>query len=436
MRVEKPQKKVLKALYEMDDEVEQNAAGVALFGTKWEDLGKDGVKALMDTNGELGDTKQTLDDIKKVKYDDIKSQWTVLGRTVKTELLAPMAEKLLPTVEKFVTYCIDNMDDILPIIKNIGIALGTAFAVKKIADFATSLSGLFTMITANPVGLLITALAGLAGAYVATQKAQDDHIKSVWGLSEEEQKLIDKNAEVVESFQNMKQARDESMEDIENESSYYQGLADELGNIVDENGKVKEGYEDRAAFIANELGKYTGLEIELIDGVVQKYDGLKSKIDEVIERKKAEAVLSAYEADYQKAIKERDTALAQYTETLKKAEDAEKDLKTAKDNLAKTQETMTDLLSRGIDPGQAYSDLLVKQQKAVDAAQGAYDELSGSLSETEGALVGYKATIENYQGLEEAILSGDADAVEAATTRATNSFISAEIGTKKALKTR
>ena len=47
-----------------------------------------------------------------------------------------------------------------------------------------------------------------------------------------------------------------------------------------------------------------------------------------------------------KAIKERDTALAQYTETLKKAEDAEKDLKTAKDNLAKTQETMTDLLSR------------------------------------------------------------------------------------------
>ena len=26
----------------MDDEVEQNAAGVALFGTKWEDLGKDG----------------------------------------------------------------------------------------------------------------------------------------------------------------------------------------------------------------------------------------------------------------------------------------------------------------------------------------------------------------------------------------------------------
>ena len=90
-----------------------------------------GVKALMDTNGELGDTKQTLDDIKKVKYDDIKSQWTVLGRTVKTELLAPMAEKLLPTVEKFVTYCIDNMDDILPIIKNIGIALGTAFAVKN-----------------------------------------------------------------------------------------------------------------------------------------------------------------------------------------------------------------------------------------------------------------------------------------------------------------
>jgi hypothetical protein len=41
---------VLKALFEMDDKVKQNQAGVDLFGTMWEDLGIDGVKALMKVN--------------------------------------------------------------------------------------------------------------------------------------------------------------------------------------------------------------------------------------------------------------------------------------------------------------------------------------------------------------------------------------------------
>ena len=42
---------VLQALFDMDDQVAQNQAGVDLFGTMWEDLGIDGVKALMDVKG-------------------------------------------------------------------------------------------------------------------------------------------------------------------------------------------------------------------------------------------------------------------------------------------------------------------------------------------------------------------------------------------------
>lgn len=55
---------VLKALFEMDDKVKQNQAGVDLFGTMWEDLGIDGVKALMKVNGFADKTKNTMKRLK------------------------------------------------------------------------------------------------------------------------------------------------------------------------------------------------------------------------------------------------------------------------------------------------------------------------------------------------------------------------------------
>ena len=44
---------VVTALNNCDDEVVKNTAGVNLFGTMWEDMGADAVKALTDTNGEF-----------------------------------------------------------------------------------------------------------------------------------------------------------------------------------------------------------------------------------------------------------------------------------------------------------------------------------------------------------------------------------------------
>ena len=72
---------VVNALFKTKDAVKRNEIGVALFGTMWEDLGEEGVKALSDINGTADRTKQTLQDINNVRYDDLSSAcqlWTVL----------------------------------------------------------------------------------------------------------------------------------------------------------------------------------------------------------------------------------------------------------------------------------------------------------------------------------------------------------------------
>lgn len=91
--------KVLDALFSMESEVKQNAAGVNMFGTMWEDLGKDGVKALMNVEGGINSAKDAMNELKKVKYDDIGSSLKTLGRTISERFLDPIADVVLPTIK-------------------------------------------------------------------------------------------------------------------------------------------------------------------------------------------------------------------------------------------------------------------------------------------------------------------------------------------------
>lgn len=86
----------------MDDKVKQNQAGVDLFGTMWEDLGIDGVKALMKVNGSADKTKNAMKKIKDIKYDDVEADWESLGRTVQTDVINPIGKSLFPEVKNFV----------------------------------------------------------------------------------------------------------------------------------------------------------------------------------------------------------------------------------------------------------------------------------------------------------------------------------------------
>ena len=94
-------KKVTNALFAMEDPLKQNQTGVALFGTMWEDLGVDGVKALTSLTKQVDKTADTLDDMNDIKYDDLESALNGAGRAIQTGFVLPIGQKATPAFKEF-----------------------------------------------------------------------------------------------------------------------------------------------------------------------------------------------------------------------------------------------------------------------------------------------------------------------------------------------
>lgn len=171
-------KQTLEALLDMDDQVKQNQAGVDLFGTMWEDLGIEGVKALMDVSGEAVTTKKSMKELSEVKYSDIGSQIGEIGRLFKTELLQPIVDLVQPAVEKLASFLIDNFDTAGPVIMGVAAAFGTLGAALAIQGIINGVTKAFSLLNltmlANPYVLIAAAIVGLVVAFVA-----------LWNKSEE-----------------------------------------------------------------------------------------------------------------------------------------------------------------------------------------------------------------------------------------------------------
>lgn len=101
-------KEIITALKGVENENERYLLGQQLMGTMWEDLGEDAVFALLDTQGEISNTKDALAEINEVKYDDLGSMLSGLKRNFETMLL-PLGNALIPLIMQFVQIVQNNM---------------------------------------------------------------------------------------------------------------------------------------------------------------------------------------------------------------------------------------------------------------------------------------------------------------------------------------
>jgi phage-related minor tail protein len=140
---------VLEALFSMEDPVAQNAAGVGLFGTMWEDLGIEGVKALMNVNGNITTSKETLEEVDKIKFNGVERRTESLGRKFKIEITQPIFDKAMPKLESAMDYVSNNMDHIIDTIKKVGEAMKIALAIGTVTKFVSSaVSGMTAVVNA------------------------------------------------------------------------------------------------------------------------------------------------------------------------------------------------------------------------------------------------------------------------------------------------
>lgn len=190
---------ILERLGAVRNDTTQYQAGVALFGTMWEDLGATTVNSLMQTQGGISSTKAAMDEMANTRYDNLSDSFSALGRIVQTDLIQPLVDKLLPIAQEAIQWAIDtaipaiqtgiqwvvdNKDTLLALVS--GIAAG--FAAWKIVEIVTAAIGVLNNLkntialvktgqlalnvamSANPIGLVVAAIAGLVTAFVVLWK--------------------------------------------------------------------------------------------------------------------------------------------------------------------------------------------------------------------------------------------------------------------------
>lgn len=303
---------VINALFALEDETLKNQFGVQLFGTMWEDLGKDGVSALMDVSGEADKTASTLDDINKVKYDDAGNQFEKLKRKMITEILEPAAKNLIPKIEDGTEWLVDNLPDILETGKKllpVVTGVGTAFTAWKISKSVTS------FLSGNPFGVF-AAGAGLAATAIDyfSDKVKDGKSETEKFIEEQEE-YQKKCRESIEEIKNLKEEADKNAAKINLEFGDTESKWRELQELVDQNGVIKQGYEDRVNYIVGELTDATGVEIELVDGQIQKYNELKDTIEKTIDKQRAQRLFEVYSANEAELYTKQAEAQQEYYDT-------------------------------------------------------------------------------------------------------------------------
>ena len=146
----------ISALADMEDPVQQNIAGVNLFGTMWEDLGPEVVAQLASITDEAYAAGDELQKMQEVKYDNLGDAFKGLGRQLEVELL-PLANELT----SFLT-------DILQEVNFDGLAEGIAEAFSAVqAVVGPLLSPVMDLVSqlfsGDAFSQLGSVLAGLSG---------------------------------------------------------------------------------------------------------------------------------------------------------------------------------------------------------------------------------------------------------------------------------
>lgn len=429
----------------------ENSTGTVTKTYEQTQSGADKIKlAIQKARVEMGSTVQELSN----KY------YPQIEKAI--EKASQLFEKFGDYAGKALTFIVDHSKEVAIALGVIGTAISTAFVVNKITNFITNLSTLAKAVVAAAVkmGILTTATetattatqllalaqmalpwvalaAGVAAVVAALyiyNKRHEEAIRAENGLTEAQEETIKAVKESKEAYDEMDKARNEAMSGITAEYGYLNDLKSEYNGLIDSNGEVKEGYEDRANFIINQLASALGVERSEIEKNIDANGKLGDSIDTIIQKKQAEATLAANEDAYTKAIQNRNTALKELTDAQDTFSQAE--AKYAETSRA-SQKVMDEYQELLRTQPQVASQYLMGNQDIItanDEAKKAYDKAKQAVEDAESTYVGYNATIQNYEGLSSAIISGDTDKIATALVNMQNNFVTAETGTKASLE--
>jgi len=391
------------------------------------------------------------------RFDPIVSDAKEMGAAFLEDIGEPLEDiagfiisDVLPALGSFARWVTQN----IPLIASGVAGFTTALVTYKLAtDGAALATKLYTLaqeallrvMLLNPWAVAGAAIAGVTVGLLAAATAAREASRDIDGLTDEQKELADASHEAADALRDQQAASDESAAGVLSQMGYISDLADELGRMADANGRVQESDQARAQFILGELNAALGTEYQMNDGIIQQYGTLKANIDEVIAKKKAEALLEVYKEDWALAVKNEAAAYDTLINT-RRAYDAqlptflaaEAEFNAAKQALADAEATnfegMTQREINALNERVTFSGIkLAEEQGILNQRKEALDQAAADYGATQAKIQSYEdATTEclkgNYSEVEN-ILTGKrvamdqyADGVGAASKEAVDAL--------------
>lgn len=331
-----------------------------------------------------------------------------------------IADEVMPVIKNLFDFIIDNKDTILRVVEGIGAGFATwksaevvskvSGYIKNLATNATNASGpmgiLNSLWQANPaavvatsVGLLTTALGLLYDAVTA----QTEEEKLLQEQYEKREEILD---ELKTSYDNTKEsAYNTAGAEIEHLDS-VQKLYDELTTLADETGKVTDKDKERADFILNELNEALGTEYTLTGNQIDQYKTMQDEIVDLINMRKAEALVGAQEEVWNQALKDRQEAEKIYLEAYNAYINEKKRLDNEYNDFYKT---VVDLIGAENEEAIKWN---MDNYRELHASE--YENLNNMAlqwQEYEGKIKGYNEDIQLYNQVTEELFAGNTEKV-------------------------
>lgn len=408
------------ALAAMDDPVQQNIAGVNLFGTMWEDLGPTVVTQMANiTEGTYG-AADAMENLRENRLDDLSEASEHLDRNMQL-LAATAGDAVVPALADVKNAGADALavaTDWLaqnPQVMQVITALVAGFAIlaggvtaytAAVAAAKVATAALTAMMETNPyilVATVVLSLVGAIGTYVLTAGSASDKTRELNKNLEEIKSTHEQNVSTINATAEAAQGYIDKLAALEAQSSLtaedqlaYKQTVDELNTLIPD--------------LNAEIDEQTGL---LIGGT----EALRENTAAWQEN----AIAQEIEDRYQDVLDGQAEATVNLTEKKLALRDAEAEMN---DIYAEMQSVQADLqlaeegrYEKIPDQATAISMLQEQMTELTDKYALARDEVdrqSEAVDEAQGVLDGYTEEIEHVKDVQEELLGTSGDAVASA----------------------
>ncbi|MCH1984548.1 phage tail tape measure protein [Ruminococcus sp. OA3] len=341
--------------------MENQQEALTIASETWSALGEDNamkvITSLNNVNNTYADVHGTMEKIREVKYDNLSSQITQIGREIQIKL-AEKLEKLLPVIKNVAEFAEDHLDVLISGALGLGAAV-SAWKFSKMSFWKDIISGLLRMTTSiegasaaqgilnavmnmNPIARVVAVVGVAVGAFAAFYSILKDTKDENDRLAESSDKLKRETDDLLESQKNTAQKYEDTTSELAAQGEVADDIAGKLFSLSKEYQTTGEGMGVMKSYVdqLNTIMPGLNLTIDEETGALNKnaeeiyasidalnaYAQAKAAQERLVEITKEQIDAEIKLAEMQDENSDAGKAAAKYDEYIKKQKELNKQL--------------------------------------------------------------------------------------------------------------